>query len=172
MGYADAGGYSHAFLYSGGSMHDLDTLPGDSCATGINDSGQIVGYRGGWAFLYSVSNGMQNLNSLIDPSSGWTLTDPTAINNNGQIVCNGHDPGGYAHAFLLTPYPNPPPSSSSALVPSACLPMPGGDGEPDTYIGLQAQSPGPGAPEALERCGSGLGRGSRLGGRRCSLCKG
>jgi probable HAF family extracellular repeat protein len=36
----------HAFVVSGGTMHDLGTLPGfsNSIATSINGSGQIAGY--------------------------------------------------------------------------------------------------------------------------------
>src|SRR5438093_719913 len=49
---------SHAFLYSGGIMHDLGTLGGDSSfAYGINDSNHVVGYfyntNYHHAFLYS-----------------------------------------------------------------------------------------------------------------------
>ena len=40
-----ASGYEHAFLYSNGRMTDLGTLGGgESHATGINDSGQVVGW--------------------------------------------------------------------------------------------------------------------------------
>jgi probable HAF family extracellular repeat protein len=53
-------GSEHAFLYSGGVMTDLGTLPGfgDSVATAINNAGQVVGraYIAGnatsHAFLY------------------------------------------------------------------------------------------------------------------------
>ena len=53
-----------AFVYSGGSMHDLNSLiPTDSGwsleeATGINDSGQITGY--GWI-------GRQEVGFLLTP---------------------------------------------------------------------------------------------------------
>ena len=44
--FDDYSGKRHAFLYSGGVMTDIGTLPGgiDSAAFDINDSGQIVGY--------------------------------------------------------------------------------------------------------------------------------
>ena len=88
-----SGGYSHAFLYSNGTMTDLGTLPGglDSEGYGINASGQVVGYseiNSGSdirAFLYSNGT-MTDLNSLIDPACGWTLLDAYAINDSGQIV--------------------------------------------------------------------------------------
>ena len=46
---------------------------------------------------------MLDLNSLIAPSSGWTLNSATAINDKGQIVGYGNDPANQSHAFLLTP---------------------------------------------------------------------
>ena len=50
---------------------------------------------------------MTDLNNLIAPSSGWTLTDATAINDDGWIVCDGTN----GHTFLLTPVPVPEPST-------------------------------------------------------------
>ena len=49
---------------------------------------------------------MQNLNELIDPQSGWTLIEATAINDSGLIVGYGTAATG-THAFLLTPIPEP-----------------------------------------------------------------
>lgn len=83
----------HAFLYSGGSMHDLGTLGGDSSfATGINNSGQISGYSTTdasgntvHAFLYSAAGGgaMQDLGTLGDSSvSSFAL----GINDAGTVV--------------------------------------------------------------------------------------
>src|SRR3954468_20479642 len=45
VGQSDTtGSFSHAFLYSGGTMSDLGTLGGDySTAKGINKTGQIAG---------------------------------------------------------------------------------------------------------------------------------
>jgi probable HAF family extracellular repeat protein len=88
-------------------MHDLGTLPGrsESFGTGINRSGQIVGFsRIGFdshAFLYS-HGAMQDLNDLISSTSGWVLEFANAINDRGQITGTGNH-GGEEHAFRLTP---------------------------------------------------------------------
>ena len=50
---------------------------------------------------------MQDLNSLIDPSSGWQLLNAEDINDSGVIVGWGTDPSGYYEAFELTPIPEP-----------------------------------------------------------------
>jgi probable HAF family extracellular repeat protein len=112
-----AGGdvYSHAFLYRNGTMTDLGMPPGfnvGSGALGINAGGQVVGYayssaagvgQTERAFLYS-SGTMTDLNSLINPGSGWTLTQATAINDSGQIIGTGYYGGGVSlRGFLLTP---------------------------------------------------------------------
>lgn len=87
-----AAGQSHAFLYSGGVMHDLGALPGDttSNATGINNLGQVVGISSHQnadgtyaqrAFLYA--NGvMQDLGTL----SGFSDSGCGSINDAGTVV--------------------------------------------------------------------------------------
>jgi probable HAF family extracellular repeat protein len=45
----------------------------------------------------------QNLNNLIPAGSGFTHSNATAINDNGQIVANGSNSEGQEQAFLLTP---------------------------------------------------------------------
>ena len=47
-----------------------------------------------------------NLNDLIDPASGWYLTQALGINELNQIVGVGTF-NGQQHAFLLTPIPEP-----------------------------------------------------------------
>jgi probable HAF family extracellular repeat protein len=104
----------HAVLWSdSGSITDLGVLPGYtyfSTAYGINVSGQIVGSsrdssQNEHAFVYD-NGAMVDLNSLIDPASGWTLVYANDINDSGQIVGYG-TLGGNGYAFLLTPIPEP-----------------------------------------------------------------
>ena len=87
----------------------------NSTALAINNSGQVVGwgdtttnvYR--HAFLYTAAGGMQDLNGLIAPNSGWTLEEATAISNgtttstSGGYIAGYGLIGGYTHAFRLTP---------------------------------------------------------------------
>jgi len=94
---------ARAFLWRGGKMTGLGTLPGcrNSEAFGINNDGAVVGQSGSRAFLWQGGR-MRDLNTLIPAGAGWVLTGASAINNKGQIAGNGtlH---GQRHAFLLTP---------------------------------------------------------------------
>jgi probable HAF family extracellular repeat protein len=87
---------------------NLGVLPGQgwSTAFAINDNGQVVGWSGFVAFIWSQSEGMQDLNDLIASNSGWSLSIATAINDRGQITGQGAI-NGQSHAFLLTPTSQP-----------------------------------------------------------------
>ena len=62
-------GYEHAFMSTNGALVDLGTLGGgNSYAYGINDSGVVVGYSGGAAFVYR-NGAIYDLNSMVAPSS-------------------------------------------------------------------------------------------------------
>jgi probable HAF family extracellular repeat protein len=103
-------GRQYAFLYSGGAMINLGTLPGhdpewdDSSANGINNSGQVVGYSTGVfdpfsgppyrAFLYS-SGSMTDIDTLSSDSSSQSAA--LGINNAGQVVGSVNN-----HAFLYS----------------------------------------------------------------------
>ena len=108
----------HAVLWTpSGVISDLGTLPGDqsSSALKINLFGQVIGSSGntvtlqqlspqviGRPFIWSTRKGMQDLNILIPPHSGWVLNSATDINVWGQIVGSGTFKG-QPHGFLLTP---------------------------------------------------------------------
>ena len=109
---------AHAFLWTpstpggvSGSMLDLGTLGGaNSYSIGMTTDGRVVGTSEvepdvsnySHAFLYSAGGGMVDLNTMIDPLSGWELLDADDINDAGQITGQGLINGEY-HAFLLTP---------------------------------------------------------------------
>ena len=112
---------SRAFLWSEGQGEDpwtdLGTLAiddvGESAAYAINNSSQVVGYaetdeEERHAFLYTPEEGMQDLNTLIPPDSGWVLEVAHGINQHGQIVGWGTLYGVW-RAFLLTPEGMTPP---------------------------------------------------------------
>lgn len=84
----------HAFIYINGMMIDLGALTNVtsySDAQDVNNLGQVVGTSGFagvdglHAFLYQAGS-MQDINQLIDPLSGWTVTDAAAINDVAQIA--------------------------------------------------------------------------------------
>lgn len=104
-----AGG--HAFIYYGGKLSDLGTLPGDfeSSAESINNFGQVVGWSSSFvstrAFIY-VNGQMYDLNTRIDPTSPLAdvvhLDEAVAINSTGWIAANGTGSrDGLRHAYLL-----------------------------------------------------------------------
>jgi probable HAF family extracellular repeat protein len=94
----------HAFLYSKGTIYDLSAQLGVeySCATGINDSGLIVGV-GNYPFLYK-NGAIIDLNSLAEvKAAGWKLDEIIGINSSGQIAGTGVNKAGQRRAFVLTP---------------------------------------------------------------------
>ena len=84
---------NHAFLYTPGiGRQNILVGNGDTCYSfGINDAGQVAGGYDGGAFIYSGGT-IQNLNKLMVSSSGVILQYAMAINNKGQIVCQGLSP--------------------------------------------------------------------------------
>jgi probable HAF family extracellular repeat protein len=100
---------SRAFLYSGGAMNDIGTLPGSthSYGYGINDVGQITGssvflYNTGtdeMAFLYTPGEGMKSLGTL----PGFNQSTGYAINALGHVTGGAFSLGSQPRAFLYTP---------------------------------------------------------------------
>jgi probable HAF family extracellular repeat protein len=101
------GSVSHAFIWSGGGIHDLGALHSgaNSAALAINAMGEVVGWADAsdgtpHAFLWRAGH-MQDLNQSIPEYSGWVLIQASGINRRGEITGTGlHD--GQTHAFLLT----------------------------------------------------------------------
>ena len=106
----------------GGQFYDLGTLGTNHWSTkveAINNAGLLVGWSttnsgAQHAFLDSASTFiMQDLNSLIPPTSGLTLTDAVGIDADGRIVAYGTDASGATHEYLLTPVPQPAPEPTT-----------------------------------------------------------
>jgi probable HAF family extracellular repeat protein len=93
---------------------DLGTLyGGKTYPYGINAVGQVVGSAYNpvthltHAFIYS-GGVMQDLNGLVNnPPAEGPLLEATGINDRGQIIAYGNGPGGFIHAYLLTPMGSP-----------------------------------------------------------------
>jgi probable HAF family extracellular repeat protein len=81
-----------AFLYENGVLKNLGSLAAhwSSSAADINNLGQIVGSANlselvSHGFLYQNGK-MIDLNTLIDPATGWTIESAAAINDEQQIA--------------------------------------------------------------------------------------
>ena len=125
VGYGTTGGARRGFLYDDGTVVDMGVLSGfnNSMARDVNASGDVVGmmYSDSLKYFSMTTNGDElaflhrdgttyDLNSMIDPSSGWVLEAAHGINDQGQIVGYGLFNDGETQtrrAFLLTPVPEP-----------------------------------------------------------------
>jgi probable HAF family extracellular repeat protein len=99
-----------------------------SDAFGINDLGQVVGrsYYGSAGGLHGFiyANGTAtDLNTLIDPESGWIIYEGSDINNAGQIAAYGYKPGFGTQALRLDPITSavPEPAGAGMLLAGAAL---------------------------------------------------
>jgi probable HAF family extracellular repeat protein len=108
QGYA---GYT-GFLYRDGVLGTL--VDGYSEPADVNNAGVVVGYaifgNEGHAFVWDATQGIQDLNTLVDSSLGLTLQVVQGINDVGQIVGRGtRNSDGASVAVLLTPTTKPIP---------------------------------------------------------------
>jgi probable HAF family extracellular repeat protein len=104
----------HAFLSFGGSSIDLGTLPdtNTSVVRHINNSGVVVGECFqlqdnlivlARPFIYSGGQ-LHDINTLLDPKSGWVFTYVESINDFDQIAGEGTlGSDTTVHALFLTP---------------------------------------------------------------------
>ena len=112
-GLTDAAGFK--------TDQSLGTLGGtNGAAFALNNANQVVGWSqiasgAAHAFLYTAGS-MQDLNSLIPPSSGIVLTSAVGIDAAGEIIAYGTDAGGQSHEYLLTPTESPVPEPGSLAV--------------------------------------------------------
>jgi probable HAF family extracellular repeat protein len=109
-----SGNSEQLFRYTdGGGLQNLGGTGEHNVALGINSSGQVVGTRGNSqtrALRYTDASGLQDLNTLIDPSLGWVLLAANDINDAGQIVGYAFNNfTGETHAVRLQPAAGPPP---------------------------------------------------------------
>jgi probable HAF family extracellular repeat protein len=100
----------------GGGLQDLGGEGEHNVAWGINASGQVVGAKGqsqSRALRYTDAAGLQDLNTLIDPSLGWVLLAASDVNDAEQIVGYAFNNfTGQTHAVRLRPTSTAPPDCS------------------------------------------------------------
>ncbi len=100
------GGNAQAYYWRNGGVTMINTLGGNiSFTTGLNDSGQVVGLARDATLQdrpYIWKDGtLTDLQTMIDPNSGWTDLRPLAINNRSEIAGLAFRNGSF-HPVLLT----------------------------------------------------------------------
>ncbi|MBX9789555.1 MAG: hypothetical protein K2Y37_11630 [Pirellulales bacterium] len=122
-----------AFLWTTGSakLTPLGSASMQSHALAVSNSGNVVVGRAqplplGSAFIWDATNGMRSLQSVLinqyglGPSLlGWTLTEATAISDNGKVIVgNGIDPQGHMQGWI---FEVPEPAGLLAALPGAAV---------------------------------------------------
>jgi probable HAF family extracellular repeat protein len=108
-------------FYSSQGDVSLGSLGGaNGVANALNNANQVVGWSqiasgAQHAFLYSNGT-MQDLNLLIPPLSGITLTSAVGINAAGEVVAFGTDASGQTNEYFLTPLESPVPEPSTFAI--------------------------------------------------------
>lgn len=94
---------------------ELGSLGGkNGVGNALNNAGRVVGWSeladgAHHAFVYDKGI-MEDLNTLIPPTSGLTFSDAVGIDGTGRIVAFATDGSGVSHEYLLTPTTVPEPS--------------------------------------------------------------
>lgn len=104
--------FGHPFLWKNGHMLDLGPLKaGFNCAAGVsvNIHEQVVGSAGcnadgsGYSFLWEKGSPIVDIASLIVPGSDLRVFHLFAINDRGEIACEGATPDEEDRACMLVP---------------------------------------------------------------------
>ena len=89
---SEPGAATYAALYTGGGITQLGGFGDGVNAQSLNARGDVVGSASTWdgpAVGYiSFGGQLIDLNTLIDPASGWKINGATGINDLGQIVAS------------------------------------------------------------------------------------
>ncbi|NHZ34710.1 PEP-CTERM sorting domain-containing protein [Massilia rubra] len=117
-----------AYLYTNGMTQVLGSMYGLAAwGTALNNRGEVVGNLGGplqvpfFGFIYA-NGAMSDLNTLIDPALGWTVTSAAGINDLGQIAAWGcHDSGECGGLLLQLASPVPEPRATAMLLAGLAL---------------------------------------------------
>ena len=96
-GYSESRTDAHAFLYENGVLRDLGGFGGAAVSVNdLNENGILVGtaFAAPRGLIPFINDGAElvDLNTLVDPASGWLLLEAYANNDLGQIVgfgCQG-----------------------------------------------------------------------------------
>jgi probable HAF family extracellular repeat protein len=119
-------GRTHVFVYERGVMTDLGGFGGlDVTVGGMNGQGQVVGTGNTWdgpdiPFI-SRAGALIDLNTLIDPASGWALTSALDINDSGQIIADACRRGVCSAVRLDLASAVPEPDAAWLLAPGLLL---------------------------------------------------
>jgi len=108
-----SGNSERLFRFTNG--RDLQNLGGTgehNVALGINSSRDVVGTTGNSqkrGLRYTDAGGLQDLNALINSSTGWVILGAHDVNDAGQIVGYAfNNVTGLTHAVRLQPQPSQP----------------------------------------------------------------
>ncbi|HEX7517532.1 MAG TPA: DUF3466 family protein [Chthoniobacterales bacterium] len=115
---------SHAAFFRNGKIADLGTLKGEvySRATGINASGQVVGFSGAKpddssanrAFIWSASTGMLDIGTLGGASAqAFGINDSGFVTGTAQVADSSRL--GVTHAFIYQPLSIPRPNTKKMI---------------------------------------------------------
>ena len=121
-GYSESRTDAHAFLYDNGVLQDLGGFGGTAVSVNdLNENGILVGtaFASPRGLIPFINDGaaLVDLNTLVDPASGWLLLEAYANNDLGQIIgfgCQG-DTCAVVRLDLAVPVPEPTEASLMAF---------------------------------------------------------